>query len=91
MLTYIYYVAEKVPGQKEMQRFTQPIHVGLVGAEDFEDAYTCVLADLEPTFADSPQPLEVRLEAVSPPAGGRKGVWRHLKPVDMDITFTTAD
>ena len=34
MQTYIYYVAEKVPGALEMQRFAHPIHVGLVTAEN---------------------------------------------------------
>jgi len=34
MHTYIYYIAEKVPGAMEMQRFAHPIHVGLVTASE---------------------------------------------------------
>ena len=37
MQTYIYYVAEKVPGALEMQRFAHPIHVGLVTAEKIKE------------------------------------------------------
>ena len=88
--TYIYYIAEKIPGQPEMQRFAHPIHVGLVTADDHEAAYTAVLENLRPTFADAPQPLEVRLEVMIPPRAG-EGVWRHGKPIDVDITFTAAD
>ena len=88
--TFIYYIAEKSPNAPEMQRFAHPIHVGLVSAEDALDAYTRVLEDLRPTFADSPQPLEVRFEGVVPPRADR-GVWRHRKPIDMDITFTGTD
>lgn len=90
MFTYIYYIAEKIPGALEMQRFAHPIHVGIVTASDHEAAYTAVLEDLRPTFADAPQPLEVRFEVVFPPRSG-VGVWRHGKPVDADITFTAAD
>jgi hypothetical protein len=90
MHTYIYYIAEKLPGAMEMQRFAHPIHVGVVTAQDHEDAYTQVLENLRPTFADAPQPLEVRFEVVTPPRGG-VGVWRHSKPIDTDITFTAAD
>jgi len=43
MQTYIYYVAEKIPGALEMQRFAHPIHVGLVTAENHVEAYTSVL------------------------------------------------
>jgi hypothetical protein len=50
-----------------------------------------VLENLRPTFADAPQPLEVRFEVVIPPRGGGVGVWRHSKPIDTDITFTAAD
>ena len=88
--TYVYYIAEKVEGAQEMQRFAHPIHVGIVSASDHEDAYTAVLNDLRPTFADAPQHLEVRFEVVSPPRNGT-GVWRHGKPIDTDITFTSAD
>ena len=90
MYTYVYYIAEKVPGAMEMQRFAHPIHVGLVSASDHEDAYTAVLRDLRPTFADAPQDLEVRFEVVTAPRSGN-GVWRHGKPIDTDITFTSAD
>jgi hypothetical protein len=88
--TYVYYIAEKVPGAMEMQRFAHPIHVGLVSASDHEAAYTAVLHDLRPTFADAPQDLEVRFEVVTAPRSGT-GVWRHGKPIDTDITFTAAD
>ena len=90
MQTYIYYVAEKVAGALEMQRFAHPIHVGLVTAENHVDAYTSVLENLRPTFADEPQPLEVRFEVVMPPRAG-EGVWRHGKPIDTDITFGSED
>ncbi|HKO16830.1 MAG TPA: hypothetical protein VJU87_11375 [Gemmatimonadaceae bacterium] len=90
MQTYIYYVAEKVPGAPEMQRFAHPIHVGIVSADNHEEAYSRVLEDLRPTFADAPQPLEVRFEAVMPPRSGT-GVWRHTKPIDTDITFSAQD
>ena len=90
MQTYIYYVAEKVSGALEMQRFAHPIHVGLVTAENHVDAYTNVLENLRPTFADAPQPLEVRFEVVMPPRAGN-GVWRHGKPIDTDITFGDED
>jgi hypothetical protein len=88
--TYVYYIAEKVPGAMEMQRFAHPIHVGIVSASDHEAAYTAVLHDLRPTFADAPQDLEVRFEVVTAPRSGT-GVWRHGKPIDTDITFTSAD
>ena len=91
MHTYIYYIAEKLPGLQEMQRFEHPIHVGLVTAKDHEAAYTAVLENLRPTFADAPQPLEIRFEVVLPPRGGGEGVWRHGKPIDTDVTFTAAD
>ena len=90
MPTYIYYVAEKVPGALEMQRFAHPIHVGLVNASDHEAAYTLVLENLRPTFEDQPQPLEVRFEVVVPPRNDN-GVWRHLHPIDTDISFTPDD
>ena len=90
MNTYVYYVAEKVEGAMEMQRFAHPIHVGIVSASDHEAAYSAVLADIRPTFADDPQPLEVRFEVLTPPRDGT-GVWRHGKPIDTDITFTAAD
>ena len=90
MPTYIYYVAEKVPGAPEMQRFAHPIHVGIVTATDHEAAYTTVLENLRPTFADAPQPLEVRFEVVTPPRSDA-GVWRHGKPIDTDVTFTAFD
>jgi hypothetical protein len=88
--TYVYYVAEKIPGAMEMQRFAHPIHVGIVSAPDHEVAYSCVLEDLRPTFADAPQLLEVRFEVVTAPRSG-SGVWRHGKPIDTDITFTATD
>ncbi|MDQ2667340.1 MAG: hypothetical protein M3Z05_15180 [Gemmatimonadota bacterium] len=90
MNTYVYYIAEKMPGAMEMQRFAHPIHVGIVSATDHEAAYTAVLENLRPTFADAPQELEVRFEVLTPPRGGG-GVWRHGKPIDTDITFTSAD
>jgi hypothetical protein len=90
MHTYVYYIAEKIAGAQEMQRFAHPIHVGLVSANDHEAAYTAVLDDLRPTFADAPQDLEVRFEVVNPPRAG-SGVWRHGKPIDTDITFTSSD
>ncbi len=90
MNTYVYYIAEKIAGAQEMQRFAHPIHVGIVSASDHEAAYTKVLDDLRPTFADEPQPLEVRFEVLTPPRNG-EGVWRHGKPIDTDITFTSAD
>lgn len=90
MNTYFYYIAEKIPGSPEMQRFSQPIHVGLVSATNHLDAYTAVLENLRPTFADAPQELEIRFEACTPPRDGA-GVWRHGKPVDMDITFSAVD
>jgi hypothetical protein len=77
MQTYIYYVAEKVPGALEMQRFAHPIHVGLVTAENHVEAYTSVLETL-------------RFEVVMPPRAG-EGVWRHGKPIDTDITFGDED
>ena len=104
MKTFIYYIAERIPGYQEMQRFSHPIHVGVVTAEHVVAAYECVVDDLRPTFADHPQPLEVRFEEMAAPlprpadnGGGAgdgstvAGVWRHRKPVDMDITFTSAD
>ena len=90
MNTYVYYIAERVEGAMEMQRFAHPIHVGIVSADDHEDAYSKVLEDLRPTFADGPQPLEVRFEVMTPPRKG-SGVWRHGKPIDTVITFTSAD
>jgi hypothetical protein len=90
MHNYVYYIAEKVEGALEMQRFAHPIHVGIVTAGDHEDAYRAVLEDLRPTFAGEPQPLEVRFEVLTPPRAGA-GVWRHGKPIDTDITFTAAD
>ena len=90
MNTYVYYIAERIPGAMEMQRFAHPIHVGIVSASDHEAAYTSVLENLRPTFADEPQPLEVRFEVLTPPRDGG-GVWRHGKPIDTDITFTSAD
>ena len=90
MNTYVYYIAERVAGAMEMQRFAHPIHVGIVTAADHEAAYTSVLENLRPTFADEPQPLEVRFEALTPPRSGT-GVWLHGKPIDTDITFTSVD
>jgi len=97
MKTFVFYLAERVAGQQEMQRFAHPIHVGVVNAEDFAAAYEQVVEDLEPTFADHPQDLEVRFEEMSPPRGAGvagelvAGIWKHRKPVDMDITFTASD
>jgi hypothetical protein len=90
MTIYVYYIAERMEGAMEMQRFAHPIHVGIVSADDHAAAYDAVLKDLRPTFADAPQPLEVRFEVLTPPRSGN-GVWRHGKPVDTDITFTSAD
>ena len=91
MQTYIYYVAEKIPGAKEMQRFAHPIHVGIVTADNHAEAYEIVLEDLRPTFADAPQPLEIRFEAMVPPRSGGIGIWRHSKPIDTDVTFSDDD
>ena len=91
MNTYVYYIAEKMEGAMEMQRFAHPIHVGIVSANDHEEAYTAVLEDLRPTFADAPQHLEVRFEILMPPKSGGAGVWRHGKPIDTDVTFTDLD
>lgn len=88
--TYIYYIAEKVPGAQEMQRFAHPIHVGLVTADNHVEAYSMVLENLRPTFADDPLPLEVRFEAVTPPKR-TIGVWLHAKPIDTDISFSDDD
>ena len=45
-------------------------------ASDHEEAYTQVLENLRPTFADAPQLLEVRFEVVKPPrGGGGTGCW----------------
>ncbi|GAC1654133.1 MAG: hypothetical protein NVS4B3_17830 [Gemmatimonadaceae bacterium] len=90
IMTYVYYIAEKVVGGQDMERFAHPIHVGIVSAPDHEAAYTAVLENLRPTFASEPQPLELRFEVLTPPRGGT-GVWRHGKPIDTDITFTSAD
>lgn len=90
MLTYIYYIAEKVPGAQEMQRFAHPIHVGLVTAENHVEAYTVVLENLRPTFESEPLALEVRFEVVNPPRKGT-GIWLHGKPIDTDISFSDAD
>lgn len=92
MKTFIYYIAERVPGEQEMQRFAHPIHVGVVNAHDLEAAYGIILDDLRPTFSDSPQPLDIRFEEMAPPRDGNAGgVWRHRHPVDMDVTFTSDD
>lgn len=101
MMTYLFTVAEKpegweeahpmARGNMEMQRFAHPIHLGLVAAPDVAEAYTIVLEDLRPTFADHPSPLEVRLELVEPPTGDAPGIWRRHRPTDMDITWTEAD
>lgn len=100
MMTFLYTVAEKpagweeahpmTRGSMEMQRFSHPIHLGLVNAASPVDAYSTVLEDLRPTFADHPQPLEVRLERVAPPQGG-EGLWTRHRPIDMDITWTEDD
>ena len=90
MQTYIYYIAEKLPNAPEMQRFAHPIHVGVVSAEHAVDAYSRVLENLRPTFADAPQPLEIRFEIVRPPRTD-VGIWLHGKPIDMDITFGEDD
>lgn len=101
MNTYLFTVAEKPEGWEaahpmargtmEMQRFAHPIHLGLVAAPDVAEAYTIVLEDLRPTFADHPSPLEVRLELVEPPSHDAAGIWRRHRPTDMDITWTEAD
>ena len=90
MFTYIYYIAEKVAGALEMQRFAHPIHVGLVTAENHVEAYSMVLENLRPPFADEPLLLEVRFEVVTPPRQGT-GIWLHGKPIDTDISFSDAD
>ena len=109
MMTFLYTVAEKpagwdqahpmLRGSMEMQRFAHPIHLGLVDAPDLADAYVIVLEDLRPTFADHPEPLEVRFEPVdrpgtssrAPDAAARPGLWRRHRPIDMDITWTSDD
>jgi hypothetical protein len=91
MKTFIYYIAERIAGQQEMQRFAHPIHVGVLTADHVAAAYELVCADLAPTFEDHPQPLEIRFEEMSPPRSGGEGVWKHHKPIDMDITFTADD
>jgi hypothetical protein len=105
MNTYLFLLAERVAGQQEMQRFAHPIHHGIINATDFADAYEQVLENLRPTFADRHPPLEIRFEQMSPPhdaakgsetsmeptPGPRAGIWRHHKPIDMDITFTSDD
>jgi len=73
MKTFIYYIAERIPGQQEMQRFAHPIHVGMLSAEHVADAYELVCADLTPTFADHPQALEIRFEEMAPPRSGGAG------------------
>ena len=69
--------------------------IGAVGQiPGVDDAITRFL---EPTFADHPQDLEVRFEEMSPPRSAGAdgalgaGIWKHRKPVDMDITFTASD
>ena len=89
MTTYVYYIAERVEGAQEMQRFAHPIHVGIVSAADHEAAYSAVLEDLRPTFADAPQHLEVRFEVLTQPRSG-VGVWRPGQPMPPDITLTSA-
>jgi len=98
MKTFVYHIVEKLPGRQEMQRFAHPIHVGIVSADHVVAAYAIVVDDLRPTFADHPQPLEIRFEEMSPPrsigldsTGLGVGVWKHHKPIDMDITFTGDD
>lgn len=105
MMTFLFTVAEKpkgwdeahpmLRGTLEMQRFAHPIHSGIVNAANPVDAYTIVLEDLRGTFADHPEPLEVRLEPVAPPsragAQGAEGLWQRHRPIDMDITWTSAD
>ena len=99
MKTFVYHLAEKVPGVQEMKRFATPIHVGIVSADDVGAAYALVVDDLRPTFADHPQPLEARFEEMSPPAvrgassldGRASGIWKHHHPIDMEITFSDAD
>jgi hypothetical protein len=90
MFTYVYFIAEKIKGAQEMQRFAHPIHVGLVTADNHVEAYSAVLENLRPTFADDPMPLEIRFEVVRPPKSG-DGIWLHGKPIDMDIAFSDED
>ena len=91
MHTYVYYIAEKMPGAMEMQRFAHPIHVGLVSASDHEAAYSAVLEDLRPTFADASRSISRCASRWCHRRAGGTGVWRHGKPIDTDITFTSAD
>lgn len=107
MMTFLFTVAEKpkgwdeahpmLRGSMEMQRFAHPIHTGIVSAANPIDAYSIVLEDLRGTFADHPEPLEVRLEPVDPPGRGAdagapaEGLWQRHRPIDMDITWTEAD
>lgn len=107
MMTFLFTVAEKpkgwdqahpmLRGSLEMQRFAHPIHSGIVNAPNPVDAYSIVLEDLRGTFADHPEPLEVRFEPVDPPGGSRadgspgEGLWQRHRPIDMDITWTDAD
>lgn len=52
MKTFVYHLAEKTPGRREMERFAHPIHVGIVSADDVLAAYSLVVDDLRPTFAE---------------------------------------
>ena len=70
MKSFIYYIAERIPGQQEMQRFAHPIHVCVLTADHVAAAYELVCADLTPTFADHPQALEIRREAGVGHGGG---------------------
>jgi len=90
MFTYVYFIAEKIKGAQEMQRFAHPIHVGLVTADNHVEAYSAVLENIRPTFADDPMPLEIRFEVVRPPKSAG-GIWLHGKPIDMDIAFSDDD
>lgn len=95
MKTFVYHLAEKIAGQKEIERFAHPIHVGVVTAPDVLAAYALVVEDLRPTLADHPQQLEARFEEMAPPrvsgsdSSGEPpaGVWKHRHPVDMEISF----
>ena len=99
MKTFVYHLAEKIAGRKELERFAHPIHIGLVTAPDVLAAYALVVEDLRPTLADHPLPLEARFEEMAPPRvpgpdPSRElaaGVWRHRHPLDMEITFGDDD
>ena len=87
MTTYVYYIAERIAGAQEMQRFAHPIHVGIVSATDHEAAYSVVLEDLRPTFADAPQHLDIERAFVEP--FGQAACGDH-RPIADTLTHSAA-